>query len=156
MAYTYKAELVPFSEGQSKVSFDITPFKCAVEGCTDYVRQLLTVPGEDIGRPSKLYRVLRCLSCRFDDPCHTYYDEAGIPVKIETRYGESEHGFNEGSFGQVAVDQPIARSRPSRLANGRWRRTVLAPRRMATTLSGLPEGNGLHPPTRLCYASGTK
>ena len=78
----YTGVLVPYSPELSRVSYDPTPLICENAGCGEYVLQPLVVPGEQIGRPGRNYRVIRCLNCIFWGPYLTYFD-GDLPVRVE-------------------------------------------------------------------------
>ena len=86
----YVGKLVAYESGLSRLSCDKTPWPCEVEGCTNYVNHILTVPGEHIGKPGRTYHVLRCLNCLMWTPFYVYYDEMDQPVRAEYDLDDTE------------------------------------------------------------------
>ena len=87
----YIGKVVAYQERLSRLSGDLTPLICANEGCGSHIHQVLTVPGEQIGKPGKFYRVVRCLNCSFWGPCYAYFNATGEPVRVEGEF--EDHGF---------------------------------------------------------------
>jgi len=91
----YTGVMVPYDPALSRVSYDPTPLICANQTCGEHVHQPLVVPGEQIGRPGRTYRVIRCLNCLFDAPYFTFFD-GDLPIRIEFEPIDGEcHHFIE-------------------------------------------------------------
>ncbi len=87
----YTGKLAAFQEGLSRLSYDETSLVCGNNGCTNHVNQVLVVPGEQIGRPGHLYRVVRCLNCIFWGPYFVYFGDKGQPLRVEFNDGQCQN-----------------------------------------------------------------
>jgi hypothetical protein len=96
------AEVVPYKEGLSRLSYDDTGIKCSIEGCDQNAILLLTVPGEHIGRPGRTFRVIRCLNCHFWDTTYVYFNENGEATKVVVDGAGDCQGLYRESLSYVA------------------------------------------------------
>lgn len=86
-APAFVGRLVPFEAGLSRVGLRASSLPCTC--CGQVCHEVLEVPGDQIGRPGRTFRLIRCLDCAFFGPHYVYW-ESGKPVRAEFKDGQAQ------------------------------------------------------------------
>jgi len=88
----FTGRLVPSTPALSAVGQIPSALSCM--SCGGPCHEVLVVPGEQIGRAGRTFRVIRCLNCYFDGPYYVQF-RGGIPVRIDYEYAEDQEFIEE-------------------------------------------------------------
>lgn len=92
----FVGRLVPFEPTLGRVGLQPSPVRCT--SCGGVCHDVLSVPGEQIGRPGRPFRLIRCLDCVFWGPHYVFW-KSGQPVRAQFEEGQHQEmleGKTEG------------------------------------------------------------
>lgn len=89
----YTGTVTAYDPALSTVGPVPTALRC--KSCGGPCHELLVVPGEQIGRAGRTFRVIRCLNCYFEGPYRVYF-RGDRPTRVAYEYAEDQEFF-EGS-----------------------------------------------------------
>lgn len=88
----FTGRLVPSAPELSTVGPIPTRLTC--KSCKGPCHEVLVVPGEQIGRPGRTFRVIRCLNCYFEGPYYVHF-KGGAPVRVTYEYADDQEFIEE-------------------------------------------------------------